>query len=301
MLPDEGAVGGQLLGPVALALEPAVEPSDDLGVEVRGVDPGDMGILVLPRPHQRLGGHGQVRGQRRWRIDVGIRPAADGQHRRLDGMPILTDRAVPPIGVAGRMVEPAGGEEGQRLDPLDPAFAPVAAQHRVGRTGLIGQHLGVPVEVVGQEAATHVVDVIRVAVHGGAAGDDRLQRRRTAKGELQPVEPAPGDPDHADVAVAPRLARDPGDHLLSVAELLLRILVVEDAVRIPGAGDVDPDAGIARRGEHRMGGGVARRGAVTLSIRQIFQNGGGGRIRLRPPQSSRQLASIRELDPGIDR
>ena len=65
MLLDEGAAGGQAFGPVALALEPAVEPADDLAVEVRGADPGDMGILVLPRADQRLGGCGQVRGERR--------------------------------------------------------------------------------------------------------------------------------------------------------------------------------------------------------------------------------------------
>ena len=127
VLLDEGAVGRPAFDPVALALEPAVEPGGDLGVEVRGVDPGDMGILVLPWPDQRLGGRGQVRGKRRGRVDVGVRPAADGQHRRLDGRPVFADRAVPPVRVAGRMLHPAGGEEGKRLDPLDPAFPPVSA------------------------------------------------------------------------------------------------------------------------------------------------------------------------------
>ena len=204
-----------------------------------------------------------------------------------------------PVCVAGRVFQPAGGEEGQCLDPLDPALAPVAAQRRIGRAGLVGQHLGAPVEVVGQQAAAHVVDVVRMAVHGGAAGDDRLQRRRAACGELQPVEPAPGDPDHPDVAVAPRLARDPGDDCLAVRELLLRVLVVEEPVRIPGAGDVDPDAGVAGRGEHRMGGGVARRGPVALAVGQVFQDGGGGPVRFRPPQPGREPASVRERDPGV--
>ena len=301
MLPDEGAVGGQALRAVAHALEPSVEPADDLAVEVCGGDPGNVGILVLPWPNQRLGGRGQVRGERRGRIDVGVGPAADGQHRRLDGLPVLAHGPMPPIGVAGGMIEPASGEERQRLDPLDPAFAPVAAQRRIGWAGLVGEHLRAPVEVVGQQAAAHVVDVVRVAIHGGAAGDDRLQRRWAAKGELQAVEPAPGDSDHSDVAVAPRLARDPGNDRLSVAELLLRVLVVEDAVRIPGARDIDPDAGIARRGEYRMGGGVARRGAVTPAVRQILQNGGGGHTRLRPPDSGGEAPAVRELDPGIVR
>ena len=78
MLLDEGAEGGQVLGPVALAFQPAVEPADDLAVEVRGVDPGDMGILVLPGTDQRLDRCGEVRGERRGRIDVRVRPAANG-------------------------------------------------------------------------------------------------------------------------------------------------------------------------------------------------------------------------------
>ena len=299
MFLDEGATGGQVLRPVAFALEPAVEPADDLAVEVRGVDPGDVGILVLPRADQRLDRRGQVRGERRRRVDVGVRPAADGQHRRLDGRPVFADRAVPPVRVAGRVVHPASGEEGQRLDPLDPALAPVCAQRRIGRPGLVGQHLGAPVEVVGQQAAAHVVDVVRVAVHGGAAGDHRLQRRRAAKGELESVEPAPGDPDHADVAVAPWLVRDPGDHRLAVGEFLLRILVVEESVRIPGAGDVDPDAGVAGRGEHRMGGGVARRGGVALAVGQVFQDGGGWPVRFRPPQPGGEPSPVRKRDPGV--
>ena len=291
MFLDECAVGGQILGPaavavavaLALALEPAIEPADDLPMEIGGVDLRDMGILVLPRPNQRAGRRGQVRGERRRGVDVGVRPAADGQHRRLDGLPVLADRAVPPVGIAGRMVQPAGGEEGQRFNPLHPAFAPVVAQHRIGRSGLVGQHLGAPVEVVGQQAAAHVVDVVGIAVDGGAAGDDRLQRRRPAKCELQCVEPAPGDPDHRDAAVAPRLARDPGDHLFAVRKLLLRVFVVEDTVRISGAGYVDSDTGIARRGEHRMGGGVARRGAVALAVRQVLQNRRSRGVSRRPP------------------
>ena len=299
MFLDECAVGGQVLGPVVLALEPAVEPGDDLAVEVGSVDLCDMRILVLPRPHQRPGRCGQVGSERRGRVDIGVRPAADGQHRRLHRLPVLAHRTVLPVGVAVRMVQPASGEEGQRLDSLDPALAPVGTPRRVGRTGLVGQHLGTPVEVVGQQAAAHVVDVVRVAVHARAAGDDRLQCRRPAKGELQAVEPAPGDPDHPDVPVAPGLACDPRDDLLSVAQLLLRVLVVEDTVRIPGSGNVDPDAGIARPGEYRMGGGVARRGAVTPAVRQVLQDGGDRRIRARSPQSSGEAPSVSESDPHV--
>ena len=198
------------------------------------------------------------------------------------------------------MIQPARGEEGKRLDSREPALAPVVARHRIGRSGLVGQHLGAPVEIVGQQAAAHVVDVVGVAIHGRAAGHDRLQRRRAAEGELQSVEPAPGDTDHADIAIAPWLARNPGDHLFLVRELLLRILVVEEAVRVPGTGDVDPNAGIARRSEDRMGGGIARRGAVTPAVRQVLQNRGGGGARDRAPQSSRETPPVRELDPGID-
>ena len=49
----------------------------------------------------------------------------------------------------------------------------------------------------GEQAAAHVVDVVGVAVVGRAVGDDRLQRGRAAGGDLERVEAAPGDPEHA--------------------------------------------------------------------------------------------------------
>ena len=48
-----------------------------------------------------------------------------------------------------------------------------------------------------EQAAAHVVDVVRVAVVRGADRDDRLQRGRPPGGDLERVEAAPGDPEHA--------------------------------------------------------------------------------------------------------
>ena len=70
------------------------------------------------------------------------------------------------------------------------------------------------------------MDVVGIAVVGRAERDHRLQLRRPARGDLQPVEAAPGDADHADAAGAPGLAREPGDDLEGVVLLLLQIFVL---------------------------------------------------------------------------
>ena len=82
------------------------------------------------------------------------------------------------------------------------------------------QHRRRPLQHVRADAAAVVVDVVGVAVVGRAQRDDRLQRRRAVGGDLQRVEPAPRDADHADRAGAPRLLGDPGDHLARVGLLL---------------------------------------------------------------------------------
>ena len=96
---------------------------------------------------------------------------------------------------------------------------------------------------------------------------------RPARGDLQAVEAAPGDADHADRTGAPGLRGDPGQHLQRVVLLLLQILALEHAFGIAGAANVDAHAGIAVPGEIGMVQRIALRSAVALAIRQIFQDG----------------------------
>jgi hypothetical protein len=51
-----------------------------------------------------------------------------------------------------------------------------------------------------------------------------------ARGDLQRVEAAPGNAEHADLAGAPALPRDPGDDFQRVVLLLLRVFIEHQAV-----------------------------------------------------------------------
>ena len=178
-----------------------------------------------------LHGAAQAGEQPRHGIGIGIVPAADGQDRRLDGGEILGHRAVLPIGIAARMAQPIGGQEGFGGKTLQPHGAPALAdQHRIGRAGGIGQHGAAPAEIFVDDAAALEMDVVGVAIIGRAQGDDGLERRRPAGGDLQAVEAAPGDPHHADAAGAPGLGGGPGDDGEGVVLLLPGIFVEHDAV-----------------------------------------------------------------------
>ena len=85
---------------------------------------------------------------------------------------------------------------------------------------------GAPLHVLVQQAAALVMRVVRIAVIGGAEGDDRLQRRRAQGRDLQRVEPAPGDPGHADRARTPVLFRQPGDYRDGVFMFLDGVFVI---------------------------------------------------------------------------
>ena len=108
-------------------------------------------------------------------------------------------------------------------------------------------------------AAAHEMHVVGIAVVGRADGDDGLEGRRPARGDLQPVEAAPGDSNHPDLAVAPCLRREPGDGLDGVVLLLLGIFVVDHPLGIAAAADVEAQARIAMARDIGMGQLVALR------------------------------------------
>ena len=231
------------------------------------------GIFVRPGADQALLRAAQAREQPRDRVGVAVRPAADRIHRALDGGEILAHRAVLPERVAPLMPQPVLDQERAVLEALEPHLPPALAdQRRVRRARGIGEHHRRPGEVIGQQAAAHVVDVVGVAVVGRAQRDDRLQRRRPPRRDLERVEAAPADAHHADRAGAPGLRREPGDHLERVVLLLPGVLVLHQPVGIAVAAHVDPHAGIAVAGEIGMGQLVALDRAVALAIGQILED-----------------------------
>jgi hypothetical protein len=116
------------------------------------------------------------------------------------------------------------------------------------------------------------VNVVGIAIIRRAQRDDGLERFGPACSDLQSVEAAPGDADHADRAGAPFLLSEPGDHLEPVVLLLLGILVVENAVAVTRATDIDTHARVAETGIVGMGIGVPLGGSVTLAIGQILED-----------------------------
>ena len=172
-----------------------------------------------------------------------------------------------------RVFEPRNGQQRFGLQPCQPHVAPaVADQRRVWRSGRVGKHSGRPTQVFIEQAAAFVVNVVAEAVVGGAQGDDGFEAWRTARGDLQAVEATPGNAHHADLAAAPGLLHQPGNHGFGIGQLLLGVFVEHDAVRVTVAAHVHPHAGVAVACQVGVGQGVAHDGAVALAVGQVFEH-----------------------------
>ena len=286
-----------------LTLQPVVPPAQGLLQEANlRVRNGEMRVLVGPRtdncPNRRFEAVEQARNG----IGIGVIPTANGEHRGFDLGKVLTDRAVVPVVIAVRMPQPFGGEERFCLQALHPDVEPgIADNGRVRRARRVGEHGSAPTEILVDQAATLVVDIVGIPIVGGAQGDDRLQRFRPECCDLQSVEAAPGDADHADVAGTPVLCRDPVDDLERVPLFLRRILVEHDAVTFTIAAHVDTQAGITMAGKVGVGELITNRRAVALAVRQILEDGrhrGYSGI-VRQPHTGGQPAAVREFDPDV--
>ncbi len=156
-------------------------------------------------------------------------------------------------------------------------------------------------QLISQKTAAHVVHVVFVEIVGGAAGDDGLQRLRLPGGDLQPVEPAPGDPEHAHVAIAPGLRGDPVDDRHAVGQLVFGVFIHQNAVGLAAADHVHAHAGIAVAGEVGVVDLVAPAGQIALAVGQIFENRGNGVVAriLGHPEPGRQAPPVRKRDPGM--
>ena len=223
-------------------------------------------------------GPGRPSTSRGTALRVPVRPAADGEHGGLDRRrsPRTPSRASSTRRGAGGRATPDHRLE--PVQPLEPRVAPAVADRRgVGRHRAQREHRRRPLEHVDAEhAAAGVVDVVGVAVVARAHRDDRLQRRRPARRDLQAVEPAPRDAEHPDLAAAPLLLGEPGDHLQRVVLLLREVLVVEQPVRVAAAAEVDAHARVAVVGEVRVVALVARGERVALAVREVLEDAGTG-------------------------
>src|SRR5699024_6382504 len=146
---------------------------------------------------------------------------ADGQDGDLDGVRGLAHRSVLPVVIATLVAEPVLDVDRGFVDAALPVVLPALAHHgRILGASVVGPHRRGPGQhLVTDDGSAVVVDVVGIAVVGGADGDDGGEFRWLQCGELQTVESAPRLADDTDFAVAPALRRDPLKYLQSVVEL----------------------------------------------------------------------------------
>ena len=245
------------------ALQPVVPPAQAL-LEEADRGPG-LAVLregVRPRADQALARAGQPLDQARDGVRVAVRPAADRVDRRPRSR---RSPRTPSPGASSRR------GAGARARPRPSRACAPSARSQVSRqpsptaagSGGIGaerQHRRRPREHVDAEhAAADVVDVVGVAVVARAHRDDGLQRRRPPRRDLQPVEAAPRDADHADRRRCTTAARR--------------------ATRSPRARRPAPAAGTRRAGCRRSRRCRAGRRARRRSRGRRSRGGGGSRAR----------------------
>ena len=89
--------------------------------------------------------------------------------------------------------------------------------------------------------------------------------------------------------------------LVDVARLLRGVLVLDHAVGVAAAAQVDPHARVAVAGEVAVPGGVARRGAVALAVGDGVQDRGHGIALgvLGQPDARGEPAAVGQRDPQV--
>ena len=176
-------IAGSSSAPFAIALQPAVEEPDDL-VELVDVRPGRARRAASRGPSCRRASGDGARAARlhpERGVHVGVAPAADVQDRRLDGVVVGGQRALPPVRAVGLLAEPFDEPRRRRLEPRRATRSRQSAprnagvrRHRVHRD-LADRVLGLSSLTVTQPPT--VVDVGQVAV---VRGHDRHDRARDA-------------------------------------------------------------------------------------------------------------------------
>ncbi len=285
------------------SLQPVVPPAQLFAQEADG-RPGlsNVRILVRPGADEALPRSREVLHQAEHAAAVAVGPARDGVDRHLDRRPVLADAAVAPEGVAPLVRQPGLQPQPAALQPLHPHLPPGRPHvRRIGRQGVAPEHDRGPGELFAQRAAAHVVDVVGIAVVGRAERDDGLQRGRAKGRDLQPVEPAPGDADHAHLPVTPGLIGDPGDGVAAVLQLLRQVFVLHQPLGVPCPAQVQPHHRIAVPGQIGLHRGVAQHRVIVLAVGDVFEDRGNGRLLgpLRHPDARCKARAVRHRHRGV--
>ena len=281
--------------PGPLVQQPVAPPAQRLLQPADGrARAATAGVAVAPGPDQALLRPAQVLQQARHGVGVAVVPAAHGIDGNRDAAPVLADRALAPVGVARLVRQPGLRPAAVGGAALCPERLPVRALLRIGRQRVQRQDEGGPQRVLGEVGAAHVVHVVGEAVVRAAERDDGPQRRGPQRRHLQRIEAAPGDPGHADPAVAPGLRRQPGDDLAEVLLLQRQVLVLQHAIRLAAAAQVEAAVGNALFGVPGRHLAVAEDGAVAPAIGHGLQH--HGRHARGSPQRGGQARAVGQRD-----
>ena len=232
---------------------------------------------MRPRPGQKFGvppRRPQCGDRAKRVVPVPIRPAGDQEHRTLDVVVDRTNRPVLPVVIAAGVLEPAEQPGLVFGDPRGPFVAPSIAPHRGYRGQRIHRRHVVAVvhQVQPTPRTTAQVDVVGETVIRGVDRDHGLQPGCALGRHLERVEAAVGRAVHPDVAVAPLLRGDPGDHLGQVWLLLELVFVNRTPAAAAGAANIQTRYGIvelvAQSGVLRAIGGCQ----IILAVGQSFQD-----------------------------
>ena len=124
-----------------------------------------MCIDMSPRSENSETRHFQSRKQARQRVCISIRPTTRDHHGHIDCIPIFIHRPMFPIVIATLMLHPEHGPIGHGFNAVNPVLAPARPNNSgIKRTCLIGMHDRTPPEIVIQQTAAHVMNIVIIAV-----------------------------------------------------------------------------------------------------------------------------------------
>ncbi len=299
---DVGAQEG--LGESALALQPVVPPAQGLLEEAdrRSGRQVPVGVVVGPGADQTADAvGGQVLHEAQHGVAVRVVPAADREDGGLDGAVVLADAAVAPVVVPGRVGRPGVRQRFDGLQALQPELPPrLTGVPRIGwQTGGGERRRRPGVHVDRADGTSRVVRIVVIAIVGGADRDDRLERLGREGRDLERVEAAPGDAEHADLAVAPGPVRQPVHHLDPVGRFGRRVRVRGQTLAVAVPADVHPDGGVAVARVPGVALVVTRGRPVGQAVRQVFEERRDGLVGERAPHPRVEQGSVRERDAEV--
>ena len=255
---------------------------------------------VCPRSDDGFSRNGQAFHQCADAVGVGIGISVQCEYRNLNVIVVHADGTVLPVVVSGLMFQPVFRPQRHLFQSLDGFFIPcIRLDFAVYRTAHICQHDVAPPEVVVQEAAALVVDVLCITIVYEADADDGLQRPRSSCGNLEGVESGPGLALHTDISVAPWLCSNPVDGIDGIVLFLLQILIVETAVGFAGTAHVHADNVVSHSSEVSVHRFVSASHTVSLTIWLGFEDGWQRFIGLWFPHTCRTSASVGHRYPDI--